>query len=264
MIKDWINNHIDSNTLYWIVSSEGFDLAIRSEGIHKIEDAHTFFHESYFRDLKSLSPRMIPIRDNILSLPEDILHLGIIIASSAEYHTLIEHYSSLFHAILDGEEVLFRYHDPMVIAPMLPTMSQSDMNLFLGNAEKVAVYFEEKVTQFQNSSEQLFQPKTSPWWVMKDTHLKPLYKTAIHAKHLERHLWRFVPELIRQHDDPAHQIDQYLQSTPHPQCTESDRETYALANLLATSKDITLKALTEKLHLSAQEVEGIRKWGSLL
>ncbi|MES1384198.1 DUF4123 domain-containing protein, partial [Vibrio cholerae] len=67
-----------------------------------------------------------------------LLQQGIFLTSHSSTSELLSHLQSLLIAVLEGEEVLFRFYDRQVIVPMLNAMRDLERNDFLGPVEKLA------------------------------------------------------------------------------------------------------------------------------
>lgn len=124
-MKEWILNH--ANHVYWLVTADLFKKALNEN--MPVDEAIPLFCLNTFKDLMSLSPWLVPA-ESLTVLDEKLIQQGLLLKSDYPTNEVLNHLRSLLLAGLDGEEVLFRFYDPMVIAPMLNLMQESEKYLY--------------------------------------------------------------------------------------------------------------------------------------
>lgn len=145
---------------------------------------------------------------------------GILIASSYPVERLVRHWQSLLIAGLDGEEVLFRYYDPRVLAPMLATLTHAEIRQLLGPTTSLLIW--DKTTwQVHSPYPDLdLTEHSEPWWRMRSVHFvgQPGEKETC-LTNIAQWLWQHASELTTAQyekqgdirDILAHQYDELAQ-----------------------------------------------------
>lgn len=121
---------------------------------------------------------------------------GLLLASVTEPERLVKHWQSLLTAGLDGEEVLFRYYDPRILAPMLYTFTQEETRRFLGPTNELLLWHHEDWLATSPYPEPDLTDHAEPWWRMQKQHFvgQPGEK-EIMLSNIEQWLWRNANEL---------------------------------------------------------------------
>jgi hypothetical protein len=124
---------------------------------------------------------------------------GILIASEHPSDKLVQHWRSLLLAGLDGEEVLFRYYDPRVIAPMLYTFTQDETRRFLGPTNELLLWHHDDWLMAAPYPEPDLTEHAEAWWRMKNEHFvgQPGEKSMI-INNIDDWLWQNKPTLMKQ------------------------------------------------------------------
>ena len=95
---------------------------------------------------------------------------GVLIASPYPVEQLVRHWQSLLIAGLDGEEVLFRYYDPRVLAPMLATYTETEICQFLGPTTSLLIWDQADWRAYSPYPKADLTEHTEPWWRMQPAH----------------------------------------------------------------------------------------------
>ena len=121
---------------------------------------------------------------------------GVLIASPYPVEQLIRHWQSLLIAGLDGEEVLFRYYDPRVLAPMLATFTETEICQFLGPTTSLLIWDQVDWRAYSPYPEADLTEHTEPWWRMQPAHFvgQPGEKETC-LTNIEQWLWQQAVEL---------------------------------------------------------------------
>ncbi len=124
---------------------------------------------------------------------------GILLASEHEPAKLLKHWQSLLLAGLDGEEVLFRYYDPRILAPMLYAFTEDETRRFLGPTNELVIWHNDDWFVASPYPETDLTEHDEPWWRMQEPHFvgQPGHENTI-ADNLEDWLWQYYPELTRE------------------------------------------------------------------
>lgn len=114
---------------------------------------------------------------------------GIFLSSGQDVQLLRQHLASLFWAIQQGEEVIFRYYDPGVIGPMAERFELAESRAFLGPIQSLLAISGEQIWTLANAEPQ-GELRSAPWWKIEDHHLPDNSLVGLH--NLERWLWRHL------------------------------------------------------------------------
>ena len=143
---------------------------------------------------------------------------GLLLASEHEPVMLLKHWQSLLIAGLDGEEVLFRYYDPRILAPMLYTFTEDETRRFLGPTNELVIWHNDDWLAVSPYPQPDLTSHTEPWWRMQEPHFvgQPGEK-EVTLFNIEQWLWRnaneLTTELYEQHGVIADLLEpQYRQS----------------------------------------------------
>ena len=90
-----------------------------------------------------------------------------LIASPYPVEQLVRHWQSLLIAGLDGEEVLFHYYDPRVLAPMLATYTETEICQFLGPTTSLLIWDQTDWRAYSPYPKADLTEHTEPWWRMQ-------------------------------------------------------------------------------------------------
>lgn len=124
---------------------------------------------------------------------------GVLIASPYPVEQLVRHWQSLLIAGLDGEEVLFRYYDPRVLAPMLATYTETEICQFLGPTTSLLIWEQADWRAYSPYPKADLTEHTEPWWRMRPAHFvgQPGEKETC-LTNIEQWLWQQAAELTTQ------------------------------------------------------------------
>lgn len=251
MLASWFHKQSQA---YWLVNAETHQQAIKQNGQLGFSDALPLFHGPSFEQVMPLSPWLIPSQPELQNVSADVFKQGIGFSSDLSMWEVLEHLRSLLYVALDGEEVMFRFYDIKVLAPMLKVFSQDEINAFLGNIQQVALMFENELTIYNSTRSVPFQLQKSTWWKIAPQHLEPLYQVEAHAKALERRLWAKLPSHINQLDSPSLMLQTTLQSALDKGATTDEAESIALVNFAHLS-NISCVTLAQALLLNSSETQ---------
>lgn len=256
-MKEWILNH--ANHVYWLVTADLFKKALNEN--MPIDEAIPLFCLNTFKDLMSLSPWLVPA-ESLTVLDEKLIQQGLLLKSDYPTNEVLNHLRSLLLAGLDGEEVLFRFYDPMVIAPMLNLMQESEKYLFMGNIKTLRYCHLETTITLNNPLHDCHKQHEEPWWVIQPEHLVNSYDLDIHCQILDRRFWNVIPEVMEANVTSNIIIKDALIYASNQQWSSDDAELYALSRLLETS-NASIADIAPKFHLSSVETTALVKFSEV-
>lgn len=248
MLKAWLKEQQPNS--FWLVCARTHNQALTSNGFG-FDNAAPLFWGNTFKDVMALSPWLIPVSDEVLALDEGLLNQGLGIATTCSV-TTIRHLRSMLMSALDGEEVLFRFYDKVVIGPMLKAMMPSEIQQFLGNIDSLALV-DDKLISFTRNSHSHFELKKETWWKLQPHHLAPIYNTKHHAIAIEKRCWELIPDILEQLDEPLQVISSALERGIELGYPIFELETCAIVEL-AQQTNTDLSQLIEPLRLTEQEL----------
>lgn len=248
MLKPWLKEQQPHS--FWLVCAQTHEQALMSNGF-AFEGAVPLFWGNTFKDVMTLSPWLIPVSDEVLALDDSLLNLGLGIVTTSSAIT-IQHLRSMLMSILDGEAVLFRFYDKVVIGPMLRAMMPSELQQFLGNIDCLAFVDDELIT-FARNPQSDFQLKKERWWKLQPHHLESIYNTRHHAISLEKRCWQLIPDILEQLDEPLQIIASALERGIELGYPISELEACAIVELVQQSNS-DFSQLLEPFRLTEQEL----------
>ncbi|MFM2590150.1 DUF4123 domain-containing protein [Vibrio sp. TBV020] len=254
MLSDWLKSY-ESGT-YWLADNHAHKCAVEIHGFG-FNDAVPLFSGPMFESTLSLSPWLIPVSNEVLSIDDKVLNLGIGLNSSAEMSDVLAHLRSLLLASYQGEDVVFRYYDKSVIGPMLSVMNQSEVNHLLGNIDEVALA-DESLNRYSNNSQEEFALKEGVWWKVQERHLKPLYNVNLHAKSIERRWWNLLPQMMERLTAPEMVISGALTRAKTKGYDPEQWEACALIEV-STKTETHLSELSQPFQLTFEELKSLEK-----
>lgn len=256
MMNEWLNDSLYS--CYWLVDSKTFEKALEANNYQNFRDTFVLFDNKPFEDVMDFTPKLIPVTEEVKNLPEEILNHGIGLKTEVSQTQLLEHLQSLLLSALDGEEVLFRFYDINVIAPMLREMEQGELEQFLGNIKSLAVCAENGLEIYSNNNVNQYSYQNRPWWIIKPRHLKNLYKVENHARLLERYWWEKIPDVMAELDDSLDLIIQLLKLGLEKYPSKEQAELFTLIQITHLT-NIPLNEVTDNLLLDEDEIDFMNK-----
>ncbi|MCZ4372955.1 DUF4123 domain-containing protein [Vibrio diazotrophicus] len=253
-MKEWILNH--ANHIYWLVTADLFKKAFNEN--MPADEAIPLLCIGQFKDLMPMSPWLVPA-ESLTVLNEELLQQGLLLESDYPTNEVLDHLRSLLRAGLDGEEVLFRFYDPIVIAPMLNLMQESEKYLFMGNIKTLRYCHLETTITLNNPLHDCHKQHEEPWWVIQPEHLVNSYDLDIHCQILDRRFWNVVPEVMEANVTSNIIIKDALIYASNQQWSIDEAELYALSQLLVTSNS-SIADITKKFHLSGSDATTLVKF----
>lgn len=264
-MKTWLSESTPSASRYWLTGHLAFEAGLKTVVENTtlqaaLSDATVLFTGAVFKQVMAMSPRLVTA-ELASQLPDNILVQGIGLESQATYPEVVAHLHSLLLAALDGEEVLFRFYDPQVLLPMLAVMRPDEIDQLLGNLDQLTGMQDTGPIFYHNSdhhsgsvplTQHSLTEHTETWWKIQPHHLKPLYRTDIHAHSLERYWWEKIPRVMNIPDDPYAVILQALDQAQQQGDTEDEAELWALSTLAQTTRT-PVDELAQGFDLTSEE-----------
>lgn len=257
-MKSWIKTQ--RNPAYWIVTAQVYQQAVHQS--LSLDGAVPLFEGKEYDDVMPLSPWLVPAT-SLSELQEKILNKGMIVTSDVTIDEVLAHLRSLLIAGLEGEEVLFRFYDPLVIMPMLALMSEVDKHALLGNlmswsSVETLENDELNVITYSNQLDVNFCVKSEPWWVIKAEHLDEKQNIPQLAHHIERRLWEILPQVMNAMTQPKQMFINILQAAEGTQLNLVDAQFMVLANLIVY-QGISVDAVSKGLKLPWVEEQRLQQ-----
>lgn len=250
MLSEWFQ--LNEGKYYWLADANTHQKAVKEYGFGFDDSVPVFFGPT-FESAKALSPWLVPVSEELLSVKADVLNLGIGIQSSAEFESLLAHLRSLLLASYEGEEVMFRFYDKQVIGPMLSAMEESEVNSLLGNMDQLAIV-DDSLTCYANQSKITFELNTDTWWKVQPHHLSALYNENTHAKSIERRWWNLFPQMMERLSDPNEVILNALKKAKERGYQQDQMEACALVEVTHQTQT-HLSELSQPFHLNLEELK---------
>ncbi|MGD8110997.1 DUF4123 domain-containing protein [Vibrio sp. TRT 21S02] len=250
MLKAWFSARQQNN--FWLVDKKGYQTVIQANHGKAIDDAMPLFQGEQFSEVLDLSPWLLPISSELLSLADDVFTFGIGLSTSVEQITLIQHLRSLLVAAYEGEEMMFRFYDTNVLSPMFETMDAGERSAFLGCVSELAICHDGELAQYDSDMTEHWAHQDAIWWKILPKHLAPLYKVTTHAKALERRFWQKLPDSMAQLDDPYQTLLTAMESAQQRNLSAQDIEFVAIKTLMSAT-NTHLSVITQAFHLSQDE-----------
>ncbi len=258
-LHDWLNKQ-DESGCYWLIAQAGIDLAAEHTSLPLLmEKAMPLFTEATFDGLVSLTPWLIPMNEAVAALPDRLLKHGVLLHSGADASDLMAHLRSLLLAGLDGETVLFRIYDPLVITPMLLAMPTQEVHAFMGNIDTLALSIDKHMQIFNHENANQYTLQVAPWWVIKPEYIEACYSQEQHAFSLSRRLWGMLPEMMSGLTDAETSISHALDKAKLQGISVSDTDLWVMSQL-ALQSGTAAGILAKTLTLDASERQQLSHW----
>lgn len=249
----------DLRSCYWLVGHQGVQAArIQQPNSMLMAPAIPLFIDAPFKELRHVTPWLIPVSDDLVKLPNDILALGVTLECTVPTEILVNHLRSLLQAGLEGQSVLFRFYDPLVLTPMLNNITRMRQEQLLGPITRLAATTPQLSVALEKEAPESFVPHSEPWWVINPQDLVELYTPKQHAYALARRVWEILPQLVATLDQPEACIEQGLRLAPNA-LNEEERELWVLAHL-AHASDPPLTELGQRLRLTQEQQQLALDW----
>lgn len=255
MLKSWSSQQTSA---YWLTTADLHQQAIKQNQQIGFNDALPLFYGESFKEVMSLSPWLIPMQDSFNNVEPSTFSQGMVIVSNAPIWDVVVHLRSLLFVAMDGEEVLFRYYDKNVLAAVLATFTQSEINAWLGNAQQLALMQDDELKIYRNTSQLEYQLQNQPWWKMEPHHLAPTYQVTYHAKVIERRLWEKLPDQMCQWASPFIFIQQALQQALDHDNDFEQAESFALVKF-SQQTQTDYSSLAQALLLTREDVQQLQQ-----
>ncbi|WP_089137759.1 DUF4123 domain-containing protein [Vibrio rumoiensis] len=255
MLASWF---FKQKQAYWLASADVHQQAIKENHQLGFNDVIPLFHGEQFKEVMPFSPWLIPAQESLNHVAQETFDNGIVFVSDSDIWDVIKHLRSMLYAALDGEEVLFRFYDPNVLAPMFATFTQDEINAFLGNGQHIAIMQEQELKIYRNHSQLPFQLIKATWWKIKPHHLEPLYKVEAHARAIERRLWERMPEQINQFESPSLTLQKILQQAIDNGASV-DKAEQAVLVAFAQQTGVDYWELSQALFLDDNDVQLLKE-----
>jgi len=241
---------------YWLVTADTYHKTVDQLGA--LEQARPLFGNQFPEQLMSLSPWLVAT-SSITEKEPDVLRSGIVITTQAPSREIIAHLRSLLWASFEGDEVLFRFYDPVVITPMLKLVGERERQCFLGNSDSWSLWDGETQQRYSNISTQEFSLQQSPWWKIKEAHLTPNDDVASFAANIERRLWATLPQAMNALPQPKQFIEKVLHQCKTTQNNTEDAQLFVLSSVVKET-GINVDDAALALQLSSSELEQLNKF----
>ncbi len=226
-------------------------------------DAFPLYLDSEFDAQKEIGPWLLPNPTDDFLFYFQGQPSGFVIYYSDNIDTQIQHWKSLTFAGLDGELVLFRYYDRMVLEPMLSAFSQIELSTFLGTANRIKIISNDIPVSFKNSAPRLTH-QLEPWWRIEKHHSQ--YSLKRHAWIVERLAWQRFPELMKTvynlNFDIQLKLIGFLKQGRSYQLSNEELEAYSMVQL---AKDTQWEEQTvfDSWYLDDKQINMVKKAGKL-
>lgn len=243
---------------YWLVSAEVHQQAIKQNNQLGFSEALPLFHGEAFAEVILYSPWLIPMQSGLHNVDSETFSQGIVLVSNAEMWDVMGHLRSLLYAALDGEEVMFRFYDPKVLAPMFSTFNQDEINAFLGNCQSIAFVHEQELREYNSTRMLAYEQNQTTWWKIKPQHLEPLYTVKSHAKAIERRLWEKMPAQMNQLESPFLTLQQALLKALDTGVTTDKAEQIALITFIKQTH-VDYWTLAQALLLDDLDIQELKE-----
>lgn len=258
-LQDWLNKQ-DESDCYWLIAQAGIDLAAEHTSLPLLmEKAMPLFTEATFDSLVCLTPWLIPMNEAIAGLPDRLLKHGVLLRSGAGASDLMVHLRSLLLAGLDGETVLFRIYDPLVITPILLAMTTQEQQSLMGNIDTLALSIDEHMQIFNHENANQYTLQVAPWWVIKPEYIVNRYSQEQHAFSLSRRLWGLFPGMMSGLVNAEANISHALDKAKLQGVKLSDIDLWVLSQL-ATQSGTSAQTLNDTLMLDTGERQQLNRW----
>lgn len=239
---------------YWLVTADTYRKTVDQLGA--LEQARPLFGNQFPEQLMPLSPWLVAT-SSITKKEPNVLRSGIIITTQVPSRELIAHLRSLVWASLAGDEVLFRFYDPVVISPMLTLMDERERQCFLGNSDSWSLWDGDTQQLYSNISTQEFSLQKSPWWKIKEAHLTANEDVASFAANIERRLWATLPQAMNIFPQPKQFIENALHQFKTTHNNTEDAQLYVLSSVVKET-DMKVDNAALALRLSSTEIEQLK------
>lgn len=282
MRESWLAKY-NHKTCYWLAGHSACEEAIDFLKVQAVQglmaSAEPLFLDPPFDSLIAYTPWLVPLTDIVLSLPDAILSMGILIHSNAEKSLVARHLRSLLNAEMNEEKMLFRFYDVKVLAPMLPMMSLTEQSDFMGNIEALLIQLplndienqdsdlgvnvqakaKNDFIVIENDKAALFQTRSEPWWIIAPEHLEGLYNFKHHAYAISRRLWELLPNMMAGLTNPLASLELGFEKAQDQKLNKDDAELWVLAHI-AQLTQTELDTLVSSLVLDIRQQEFVQQW----
>ncbi|MFM2623526.1 DUF4123 domain-containing protein [Vibrio owensii] len=233
---------------YWLASCQVYKQALEYTAM---PTATCVFVGDEFRDVMHLTPWLIPMEE-VVNLPRSVLEQGIMLESEASMFEVNQHLNSLLFVMLEGEEMLIRFYDVSVLAPLIAQFDVSELDDFLGNIHRLHLYFNGLKT-YTRSRNHEYELQVRPWYRLNPEHMEESYSVTVHAYGMVRRLWALFPNIMSQLDGSiAAIVERSLERSFKAELSPDVAELAVFAELIENSP-ISLNNIITTFHLNSEE-----------
>ena len=233
---------------YWLASSQVYKSALDKTSM---PTATCVFVGDEFREVMHLSPWLVPAEE-VVNLPRAIVEQGIMLESEATMFEVNQHLNSLLFVMLEGEEMLIRFYDVGVLAPLIAKFDVAELDDFLGNIHRLHLYADGLKT-YTRSRNHEYALQDRPWYRLNPEHMEESYSVAVHAYGMVRRLWALFPNIMSQLDDSiAAMVERSLETSFKAELSPEVAELAVFAELIENSP-ISLNNIIKTFHLNSEE-----------
>ncbi len=190
-------------------------LVARIYGLEESPLLHLLYQQSAYEALAEIGPLLVAVRP-----PSELAQVfqqewqataGIWLESDASEDDLVEHLRSLIHVRLDGDQtMLFRYHDPRIMALWLGALKTDERDPLMGPVKRIRLPADsgaELALLRENKPQAFARYDDIPWLRLSQKQLEQMNqaKHACFDQRLLAHLQRFFPESLQGMDVAAQQ-----------------------------------------------------------
>jgi len=190
-------------------------LVARIYGLEESPLLHLLYQQSAYEALAEIGPLLVAVRPHSelaqVFQQEWQATAGIWLESDASEDDLVEHLRSLIHVRLDGDQtMLFRYHDPRIMALWLGALKTDERDPLMGPVKRIRLPADsgaELALLRENKPQAFARYDDIPWLRLSQEQLEQMNqaKHACFDQRLLAHLQRFFPESLQGMDVAAQQ-----------------------------------------------------------
>ncbi|MFV8458472.1 DUF4123 domain-containing protein [Vibrio owensii] len=233
---------------YWLASSQVYKSALDKASL---PSATCVFVGDEFREVMHLSPWLVPAEE-VVNLPRAIVEQGIMLESEATMFEVNQHLNSLLFVMFEGEEMLIRFYDVSVLAPLIAQFDVAELDDFLGNIHRLHLYADGLKT-YTRSRNHEYALQVRPWYRLNPEYMDESYSVTVHADSMIRRLWALFPNVMRQLDGRMSElVTRSLSLSQQAQLSPDVAELAALA-LLVENSPLSLSNMIKTFHLNSEE-----------
>ena len=239
------------NQQYWLVDPLSSREPLQFFYQHGGGDGIPLFTASCFSDHQDQGPWLLPLWTLKEPLPEEQVKRGIFLSAAIHTEILTQHLKQLLVAVMEGQEVLFRYYDPAVLAPLLDSLDLQQFHHLSGPIATFCFYYQRQWVYKANPIADDYFYQSEHYFRLQPDDFNSQYQVKNHAYLLERRLWQNLPELLATVNASQIIEEQLIAANQHKVPYEK-AECWAMAALLKHS-NVTLEQLLNTFYFSPEE-----------